>query len=290
MHPKPWYARIHTADLGVGMTVCLAGLCGSQDWIAIAIDRKLSFGWTSADDAVWKFTGLNNNWFALYSSDDLTHIDPIFRAGAIKFIDYPAPITADVAAQLFCAAYQERRKKQAEDQHLSVYGLTMERFLAEGQKLFSRADLKELNRRINEIDLDSEFLLAGFDDIGKGHIFTVSNPGVSKHYDQVGYWAIGGGHHASLAALQALHYLPYNSIERNLYKICAAKFAGETASGVGEKTVAIAFQHGQNPIGIYTEASVKEIKKAWENHGRPKIPDGIEARIGQMLKPLEEKK
>jgi len=142
MNPEPppfsKIANLRTAELGVGVTVCLAGLCDQEKSIAIALDRKLSLGWTSADDALTKLARLHTNWFALYSSEDLTHVDPIFRGALKRFVDYPAPLTADVAAELFCAAYQEHRKKQAVDQHLSVYGLTMERFLAEGQKLFSR--------------------------------------------------------------------------------------------------------------------------------------------------------
>src|SRR2546425_1360539 len=153
---------LRTVDWGVGMTVCLAGLCAVEKGIVIAIDRKLSLGWTSGDDAAMKFMRIANEWFALYSSEDMTHIDPIFREAEIKFKEEQTPMTSDKAAEIFCAAYQERRRKQATDQHLSIYGLTMERFLTEGQKLFNRSDLKELNRRINEIDLECEFLLAGF--------------------------------------------------------------------------------------------------------------------------------
>ena len=263
------------------MTVCLAGFGGPKE-IGVVTDRRLSLDWTSSENG-FKFQRITDNWIALYSSDDMTHIDPIFRAAAQLFHEAKVAQDVDSSAQLFCKAYQRRRTQHATDLHLSVFGLTMERFLTEGSKAFNRSDHRELTKRINDVDLCCEFLIAGFDDQGVRHIFTISNPGISKHYDQIGYWAIGGGSSASISALFALNYLPFSSLGENIYKLCAAKFSGETASGVGEKTVAMALRYGKKFRGIYHEDEISTIKKKWEKEGKPKIPTGVAEHIDSLI-------
>src|ERR1022692_4908149 len=86
------------------------------------------------------------------------------------------------------------------------------------------------------VDLGCQFLLAGFDHDGDGHILTVENPGIVKNHDPVGFWAIGSG------ALSALGILFFHSMRGELplpevlYHICEAKFMAESAIGVGKQT------------------------------------------------------
>src|SRR5712675_2793397 len=71
------------ADIGVGMSVCLAAICrdneevGSESRIVALADRRVSHGEYSNEDASVKGIWLPHDWFALYAGNDVSPAIPI---------------------------------------------------------------------------------------------------------------------------------------------------------------------------------------------------------------------
>jgi len=168
------------------MTVCVAGICDTRNSIVVAADMKLSIsGWTSGENLL-KWYRIHQDWIALFAGDDLSRVEPIV-SGVWKQLNQKESCDSIDLSAKFTASYQECRKREAENLFLGVYGLDMERFLKDGKKLFNPTELSALHQSICSVNLQCEFMCAGFDKAGVAHIFTVSHPGVANYHDAVGY-------------------------------------------------------------------------------------------------------
>jgi hypothetical protein len=148
--------------------------------------------------------------------------------------------------------------------------------------MFNAFEFTDLNRRINEVDLQCEFLMVGFDSQPKAHLFTVCNPCVVQHHDQMGYWAIGSGSSLALASLIAYPHPMVSSIPMTVYAVCTAKFLSEAATDVGQNTIGFVFEAKGEPI-VFGDPITSGIRKIWEKEGRPATPRDIEERVQQIM-------
>jgi hypothetical protein len=292
--PGSWnrLSRPCPADWGSGMTVCIAAMADVGKSIVIACDSMISTGEVSGDRVAFKIYPLGTNekvWVAMMAGDDISQVSPVIQEANSRLLGIQAnQLTTEAVGNEFVAAYQSVRRKYAQDQILSPFGITMEDFRNNGLQIFGDS-YREVAADLTRIDLGCQFLLAGFDRDGDGHILSVSNPGIVKHHDPVGFWAIGSGSYSALSMLF------YHSIRADLplplilYHTCEAKFMAESAFGVGKHSTVQIITHDSRPQDLVYEQSqefVSEIRRAWETDGRPHVPQWAIAGIGSDIAKL----
>ena len=267
------------------MTVCIAaiGMDGfshmpdrGDEVIVSVADQKLSLFYTSSDGAVSKQFFFHDDWIAMMAGGDITPCVEIMNASSKLFAKKKntlANITNAVKT-----AFQNHLRQLTEDKILSRYGMKLPDFRRNAKKQFTSEVFNSLCSQIDNVTLDCEFLVFGFDADGEPHIFTVTNPGTVNVYDRPGFWAIGSGANTALGMLFYRGQNIHTHMEDTLYHACEAKFMAESASGVGTETqMFIAKQryksmmHGGNLL--------KVIREDWEKHGRPQIPPEIHKKI-----------
>lgn len=142
---------------------------------------------------------------------------------------------------------------------------------------------KELMEKISSIQLQCQFLVCGFDSDRKGHIFSVTDPGVARFEDIPGFSAIGSGLYRAMSSLFYYPYSTYSSEAIAFYHVCEAKFMAESAMGVGSETLVFRFI-GNNSYKPLFDASMESIKQMWRKEGSPRLPSKAEEKMEEILK------
>lgn len=108
-----------------------------------------------------------------------------------------------------------------------------------------------------------QFLILGFDaNTGSPHIFEIGNPGICSDHRSVGYWAIGSGAAMALASITSRPLAI--SVEEVLIQLCEAKFSAETASGVGNDTLAMAIYKDGTMLPLLGDEMGK-LREIWKD-------------------------
>ena len=256
------------------MTVCIAGYSRPDNAIITVCDRMISLGgYTSSDEAIRKIEALRRNWAALVAGDDVTHVVPILRDVRQNL---PEDSTMEMVADTVKKAYKRRLKEVAEDEVLTKYGYsTTEAFLKDGKAQLTEMRFDEIVKELSAVKLNCELLCVGFDQDKHPHIFVVSEYGKVSFYGKNGFWAIGSGEHSALSAMFSFPYQVENDHATCTCHVLAAKYAAESAFGVGKSTFPVIIKPGAPIFGI-SMAAEKAYKAAWS--ALPKIPyDQVEA-------------
>lgn len=262
------------------MTVCIAALADVGKSLAMACDSMLSSAELSGDRVAYKLYPLSDRfqWSAMVAADDLTHVVPVIEAAILALIglsDSTNNLTEIERAVV--TAYQGVRMQYAEDSVLSPIGMTMESI--------RQNPVGHLAERVERVDLGCQFLVAGFDWAGDGHIFTVEHPGVARNHNVSGWASIGSGAYSAISTL--LHHSVNYEMElaRVLYHVCEAKFMAESAGGVGKHTV-VKVLNAATPVKAPSELSedfIAAIRSDWEKEGMPRVPKSTLAEIRTLL-------
>lgn len=174
----------------------------------------------------------------------------------------------------FELAFQAELTRKIENEILSPFGIDRATFLRRGRAWFGDDHFGRLLYQINAEKLETEFLVAGFEPHGQAHVFSVHDPGVSVIHDAVGFYAIGAGQTMALGSLFAAYDADLK-VNEMVYRICEAKFAGESALGVGKKT----FLEMMTPDGrckALRPEQVERLRPVWEQEKRPPPSKAIE--------------
>jgi hypothetical protein len=280
-HPVPIKHRPMYAWNSV--TVCIAALADVGKSLILACDSMLSTGEFSGDKIALKLYPLTDRfqWWAMISADDIGHIVSVIDAATLKLLDLSdSNNTVTHVERAVVAAYQGVRAQYAEDLVLVPIGLTTQDL--KQQKQPDSALMDELRR----VDLGCQFLVAGFDWAGDGHIFTIEHPGIARNYDPVGCAAIGSGANAAISTL--FHHSVNHEMDRArvLYHVCEAKFMAESAVGVGKHTVVkvVGGQFGASDPYQLSEEFISGIRTSWEQEGKPRIPSKLTGEIESLLR------
>ncbi len=128
-------------------------------------------------------------------------------------------------------AYANQWKKVIEENLLSRYGMTIDVFMANHNRL--DPDLvKKINNILGEYNLGVEIIIVGID--VEPHIYLITNPGVITKFDSIAYTCIGSGsQHATLSLIES-EYNRGISIGEGLYALLEAKKRAEFDPGVGQ--------------------------------------------------------
>jgi hypothetical protein len=261
------------------VTICAAGINSGK--IIAVHDMKLSFfgGSLSAEGMAWKQRKINSQWEILFSGDVSTltpMLDAIEEAGK-KTKEKKLRHFARVCAR----AYRSEREKVIEDEVLPDYDIsTYAEYLAlktSEPKLFDA-----IGTKIDDAEQGWHLLFCGFDDKRKPHIFVISGPGKIQYCDTPGFAAIGSGGWAAFISLASHPFTSSLSREEAAYCLLAAKFASESAEGVGQQTVLQLLEPGEAWSSFMFDDNIDKVREKWRT--LPRIPDGAVSEIKASLK------
>lgn len=225
------------------MTVCVAALAEDAKAIVLVSDKALTVGASTLRPAlqgeamgVEKMLPVGSSgWNALIAGDSTAAERVVSRA--CNNIDADTSVAGSHETMMDCMkrAYQAVWEESLEDSVLRPRLLSKDDIVKRSKELQYLGD--ELGRdayeAVRKFSLGTTLLVCGFDSAGKGHIFTVSNPGQSDSHEINGFWAIGIG------AETAISRLLWNQADRNdslhvaVYQALEAKGYAEMVQGVG---------------------------------------------------------
>jgi hypothetical protein len=178
-------------------------------------------------------------------------------------------------------AYRKRMAQWSADRFLSQYDLDMSEFVADGVKNFGESRFGELSRAIDQDagNYQEQVLVVGWEKERKiPLIFSMSRDGLASHALD-GIAAIGSGADVAISTMLVLQQSRFMTLEETIYSVAAAKFAAERCEGVGETTTMfVSWKRTDDdpkgrPAGNFVQPEdIKELRRTWEKHGKPRIP------------------
>ena len=263
-HPRP-------SDWGIGMTLCIAAVARDKAIIAVS-DMRFDLGYTSGD-GMRKVGELNNFWHAMFAGSDVGNA-PALLANIADALEGATDASRKQVEKLFRDDYRAALDQRIESLVLSPYKLTVNEFSKTGVRRFTPDVFAKLCLDMAAVEVPYEFLVFGFDEKRKPHIFRVHKGGLVEDYRSIGFWAIGSG---DVAAVHHMLFHGYNSalpLRTAAYHACAAKYFAERAN-LGERTHVVCLMKDGRIIGI----DEKAIRKLWQRSGRPRIPKNVWNRL-----------
>ncbi len=258
------------------MTVCVAALCEGGRKIVVATDTQLSFAGVAAN-APYSKAFWFGDWMFLYAgapsrieliNEELRKVPQLNRSTICEAVD---------------SAYRKAKSRFCAHSILSQYDLSMQEFKDEGLKMFGEQTFSRLSERVDAQAeyFNEQLLVIGYgDNENAGHIFEFGATLASHALS--GIAAIGSGADVALANLLLLKHARHSSLGDGIYSVAAAKFAAEMAHGndVGSGTMMyVAWKRsekdevGRPPGMFFQQEDVESLRRIWEEHGRPKIPN-----------------
>jgi ATP-dependent protease HslVU (ClpYQ) peptidase subunit len=273
--PWPWNTirEPRPADWGFGMTVCIAAHCFREQCFVMMTDMMITTADMSSDMATMKNRAVGDSWLAMFAGSDISLVDPILDRVNELVQSEQKPESAVSVRNAFTKAYQEQITTQAENEILKPIGYTFEEFKKDGLIQLGSEHFSRLLYQIQELTVDVEFLVAGFD--STHHLFIVSAPGKIADYSPLGFWAIGSGQTNALGSLFNCQGLFAADMATVMYRVCEAKFNSENAAGVGKKSIMTVLR--MNGVRHNILAQVNDFRPIWEKTRVLQIP--ADARI-----------
>lgn len=208
-------------------------MCNEAKTVVAVADRMISVEFLSLqfEQHTRKVEHIGERFVALTAGDALGHTE-IIRAATQEIAQLSQPSVYDVALQIE-QCFIDARQHLAENSTLRRVGLDYATFL-EQQKNLSPELVSALMSEYQAVELDIELLLAGVDNTG-GHLYEVSDPGVTTCFDSIGYAAVGSGLPHAESFLADADYSPNIPLNRAIWLGYVAKRRSERAPGVGSR-------------------------------------------------------
>lgn len=275
------------------MSVCIAGLASSGKEIILVSDSKAAFGDFSADKAVRKEAPLAFGYAIQFAGNDAA------RAGIIKRrvqreLKKANPqnnlLPADQVAECLHQECKVELERLQEAKVLIKHGYLSEQFRKAGKELCTDSVFFDIHSELEKVKLSLDFLVAGFDDEGNGHIRYTNSVTPPEDYDSLGFWAIGRGQHSALSsishAVEHLRLSQHRDKGTVLYHLLAAKFMAESATDVGEDTSVMVLSPSHRAEFLLL-GSDEYVRQQWKKNGAPRVPKGVAEAINILLAPAE---
>jgi len=205
----------------------------------------------------------------------------------ISELDSTAHKDPDVLSEIVFQECNSERDKLIEATVLRRRGYNWESFRAQGKDLCTEAVYFDVESEIAAVKLSLDFLIFGFDDVGKPHIRFTNWKTPPENYDELGFYAIGTGAPNAISSIaHAIEYLDFSKHGKEstiLYHVMAAKFMAESAQDVGTATFVI-IAHADNSMSTIDPTGGNEyIRERWKKEGAPRTPRGIQNAIEAIL-------
>jgi hypothetical protein len=251
------------------MTLCAAAISRRDLRVITVSDLMLSTPSVSVDTSSVKSEPISKSgrWMAMFAGSPSVWTKVFHRAGGL--IASGGETFSEVESA-FLLAFREELKLKIEGEILGPFGIDRETFLKKGREFFGDIEFSRLLAQISAAGLETDFLVAGFEPNGWPRIFSVSDPGVSEVHSNLGFSAIGSGSPRAFNSLCST-YDPGLSTVDLVYRMCEAKFLGESAYGVGKNTFVIVIAPNGNQQRLRPE-HVETIRPIWEKQGIPPVP------------------
>lgn len=275
---EPIPGPVLPGDWGFEMTLCIGAIAPMSNAIVVAVDTMISTADAAdsmeASGLKLKSISRRFNWWTMFAGDPSTWRDIFDHAEARISADGERH---DIVVKAFEDAFQYALRRKIEAEILAPYDLTLERFMKRGKRMFGAHEFTELLTRIDHASLKTEALVAGFDSAYTPHLFSVCERSTAQHHEHLGFHAIGTGSYLALAALYGSQGQVQDLLDlsETIYRVCDAKFLGERALGVGQKTVLLVIEHEMLPMALFP-AQLEPVKDAWR--ARNKLPAPREAK------------
>jgi hypothetical protein len=265
------------------VTMCAAGLntCYGLEKTILAVgDRRFSWGVMSTE-AGWKMQTVHRRWRVMFAGP----LSPMTALiDAVKTAVASAKKTPFREFGRQCSlAYREERQRTIETEILARHDINT---YAEYQQL-KNTDRPFFDWITDEIRVEEEqwnLLFMGFDDSGRPHLFVITEYGRIQWCDSIGFATIGSGAWTGQNALARFGFNRFMTRAEATYGLLAAKFAAESADGVGE-TTGFALLTAKDKLGRMlsglNEKDIEKVKTAWK--GMAKIPNGVAADLERAL-------
>jgi 20S proteasome alpha/beta subunit len=246
------------------MTVCVAAVCDDGKALVLVADKMVGLGYVTSDLDITKMRPLHKDWWILFSGDDLS---PVF-----DIIDYvkdalhsehklspddPASLKAVMKAVE--SGFEKKRLEDAETLYLEPIGWKMNMFINKGHGTLPNA--VQIQSDIERFGLPIELLVAGFD-TGSAFIFDLigygDKRGIANRCDIPGFKAIGSGSTVAEFMMYYRDFSPKEGVREAVYQAMEAKYYGEQASGVGERTDLFVARPGRELIQLNDEETIEK--------------------------------
>jgi hypothetical protein len=156
----------------------------------------------------------------------------------------------------------------------------MREFVAEGSSHLPLDVFRTLSKKIDAVVLGSELMICGFDHLdpnGYPHMFTVGGgTGIATDLFPLGWWAVGSGAMAAIGVLSQWQHNFGADTATTIYRLLEAKFAAESALGVGNARTFVLIQQYRSPFVMIDEATVQKVREIWKTKMHIAPPESLE--------------
>lgn len=265
------------------MTICIAAHCFSAQKIILVSDTMISTGSMTSEWAALKFRWIAQHWCVQFAGNDISGVIPLLDDVADKLAGEEDSRRHVEAA--FIAAFQKQLRIKAETEVLGGFGYTLQDFRSKGLQELGPDLFTRLAYALENLSIDSEFLVAGFDK-GEPRIFTVQSPGKLNDYSAMGFWAIGSGQTNALGSLFNVHTRSLD-LQDKVYRVLEAKFNAESALGVGKATVGTIISSNGARYSLLI-SGIDPIRNQWEKTRVLEVPSATSVMVSTFLEESEQ--
>jgi len=223
-------------------------------------DLMLSSDFMSAETSTTKFQTISSSgkWASMFAGSPsvnggiMTSVYGLLEGKQESF---------DEVVAAFEKAFRLALKRKIDGELLSPYGLDRDAFFKRGRGYFGEEEFSRILYQLNAIKLETSFLVVGFDPNSFPQIFSVFDPGVFEDHNHLGFHAIGTGWMRALGSLYGTYDGDLSTLDL-IYRLCEAKFLGESALGVGKDTfIDVISPDGTHQV-LYPQ-QVEPIRSIW---------------------------
>jgi hypothetical protein len=252
------------------MTLCIAAIANEAKTIVTVSDFMLSNQTSSMEGEITKVSriGHSKRWLMMYAGDPSNSYLVFRRVNAALAGTKEAE--ADII-KAFTSAIQQEIKQKIETQLLSPYGWMREDFMRDGRASLGDEQFARLLYAVQNVGLETDFLVAGFSEKDNHHVYSFRDPGVCSVHDQLRFHSIGCGSALADASMMS-SFRSDASLTDVIYRLAEAKFKGEAAPGVGKQTFITTLDFDAKTLQVVHPPNVEKIKALWEKNGKPPIP------------------
>ena len=253
------------------MTICIGAICNKGKAVIVATDSMVTaqFPPLQFEQPSSKLETLTDKSVFLIADDILLAAEVLKRTKAKLSSSRSTRI--DDITKTVCESYKEYRQEIIEEVYLKSRALNLQLFYREvlcaklPKELASNLDTSIIN-----FVLTVQLIVAGIDEMG-GHIYIVSNPGVSSCHDKIGCVAIGSGAMYAISTFILSNFSIDFGINQGVYYAFESKMSAEKAPGVGTGTnMAIITFEG---IRILTQQEIELLKETCIRVTKPRVEE-----------------
>ena len=260
------------------MTLCLASFARKDKYIIAICDTMISSDDWSGDKMALKARPLPNDWCVMTAGDQ-SPATPILESVVASLAT-----TSDKSLSSTVACFQQAFSEQLQSrirQILMPYGMTLENYHQIGPAL--GPNFQKILFEMSTASIAATFLVFGYDDKKRPHIFTIKDKGEVEYFDLSGFWAVGCGQTAALGSLFSKNHSRWNPYKLVLLNICEAKFAAEAAPGVGQGSFVVVIHPDGSHLTLY---DIEPVRKAYERARRRPVTKTQKNAVEALLKNL----